>query len=72
MEHRWVMHVWSDGSASPWHTRNDELYRARYGVYPAAVRVPKPDGAPTRRECTPEELAEILEEQERFRKADER
>lgn len=66
MEHRWVMHVWSDGSVTPWHTRNDERCCALYGTYPAAVRVPKPDGAPVRRECTLEELAEILAEQERF------
>lgn len=57
MEHRWVMHVWSNGAVSAWHTRNDALFERLYGKCEA----PQPQ-----RECTPEELAEILEEQKRF------
>lgn len=48
--HRWVMHVWSNGT-SPWHTRNDHAFQSRYGEDLAVTS--------NRRECTPEELAEI-------------
>lgn len=48
--HRWVMEEWPDQPRA-WHTRNDHLYFARYNEDLAATR--------NRRECTPEELAEI-------------
>lgn len=60
--HRWVMHMWSNGDVSSWNTRNDHLYAARYGGDLAATR--------ERRECTQDELQEILDEQARFQAMD--
>ncbi len=53
--YRYVMHVYSDGSTAPWHTRNDHLYTARYGPIQTPLR-----------ECTETELADILAEQARL------
>lgn len=58
MTKRYVMHVWSNGHATIWNTRDDEMFKRIYG--------PDSQSGIQIRECTREELLAEIEEQTRF------
>jgi hypothetical protein len=58
MTKRYVMHVWSNGHATIWNTRDDEMFRRIYG--------PDSQSQLQIRECTRAELMDAIEEQTRF------